>query len=345
MILNELTIDACRGMNGVKLVQLAPISLVVGANNAGKSSVLEAAALLLRPFDPAQWVQVARQRDLDMPLVDGLWSLFPSDSPLQVDDGPKQTKPLKIEGMLQGQERKLVASGLASLSWGSEESEDLTLRVESRVNHAENPTAIHTMEFRRETPAQYSDKVHFFRSFTVTPATHRSTRQLVEHLSKVVDEGKKELAVELLSLFDEKVKGLDISASRGRDGVRVTHGDRGVVDLASFGDGMRRSAALALALVRSQGGLLLVDEIEAGIHPRILGQVFSKLIQAAKTAEVQILATTHSLEAIDSLIGSCRNFADNMATFYLHKRDKQIVVHRYDLENLIELRESGTDLR
>jgi hypothetical protein len=82
-----------------------------------------------------------------------------------------------------------------------------------------------------------------YRVFTVTPATHYSTKALVEHLSRVVDEGKKQLAVELLQVFDKDVEDLDVIASLGREAVRVTHRTRGVVDLASFGDGMRRSAA------------------------------------------------------------------------------------------------------
>lgn len=91
MVLGELEIKAFRGMRDVTLENMAPVSIALGANNAGKSSILEATALLLRPLDPAQWVQVARLRDVDMFLVDGLWSLFPSDVPLHLDDGPKQT--------------------------------------------------------------------------------------------------------------------------------------------------------------------------------------------------------------------------------------------------------------
>jgi predicted ATPase len=202
-----------------------------------------------------------------------------------------------------------------------------------------------TMKIRRELPQKNGDSPPFFRSFTITPATHRSTKHLVEYLSKAIDEGKKGLAVELLRLFDSHVEGLDISASKGRDGIRVTHALRGVVDLASFGDGMRRSAALALALVRSQGGLLLVDEIEAGIHPRLLPEILSRLIRAAQAADVQILATTHSLEAIDSLIEALGEFPNCGAAYYIKRDQKGHLICRYDQKKMIELREGGLDLR
>jgi hypothetical protein len=340
MILGDLKVTAFRGMESVHIESLAQVSIVMGANNVGKSSILEAAALLLRPFDPAQWVQVARQRDFDMPLVDGLWSLFPSGFPLQVDDGPKQTKTIEVSGEITNVRRHFSARGLATENWGTEESGELTLRVEAKVD--KHP---HTMEFRREIPAEFGEGVTFYRCFTVTPSTHRSTRIIVEHLSKVIDEGHKPLALEFLQIFDPEVAGIDISASRGRDGIRITHKARGVADLASFGDGMRRAAVLALALVRSRGGLLLVDELEAGIHPTILSKVLRRLITAADTADVQIIATTHSLEAVDALIETMQSETTQMAAYYLQRQGRQHLVCRYDRNELFKFRNAGIDLR
>jgi predicted ATPase len=320
---------------------MAPVSLVLGSNNAGKSTVLEAAALLMRPLEPTQWVQVARQRDVDAPLVDGLWSLFPSGAPLQVDDGPKQTRPLVLSGDVANEERRLAATALASLPWDAETSGDLTLRVEARVNKLRP----HTLEFRRDSFAQSGEGVTSYRCFAVTPSTHRSTRNLVEHLSKVIDIGEKPLAVELMRLFDPEVLELDISAIMGRENIKVAHKDRGIVDLASFGDGMRRAAALALALIRAKGGLLLVDELEVGFHTSVLASIFSRLFLAAQTTDVQIIATTHSLEAIDAVIEALTPQPESLAAYYLQRKENQTVAHYYDTERLVRLRETGLDLR
>jgi len=340
MILGDLDMAAFRGMAGVRLQRLAPVSVAVGANNAGKSSVLEAAALVLRPFDPGQWIQVARQRDVDMALVDGLWSLFPTGTALEVDDGPKQTKPLRLVAEVDGARRELSASGLASASVLSDAGNGVDFRIEAVADGKRAD-----MIFRRGEQTPFTNGVTHYRCFTVTPATHRSTRLLAEHLSKAVDTGDKPLALELLRLFDPEVEGIDVSVSREMEHVRVTHRTRGIVDLASFGDGMRRTVALALALVRSKGGLLLVDELEAGIHPRILPDVLARLFAAAQKADVQILATTHSLEAIDALIAAVQGAPDRAAAFYLQRQERGHAVRRYDQSELAELRDMGLDLR
>jgi predicted ATPase len=339
-ILQILSLKAYRGISGLSLEGLTPVSLVVGANNSGKSSILEAAGLLLRPPDPTQWISAVRHRDVDMSLVDGLWSLFPRGEALYPDDGPSTSEQIAISASTANGERFLEARCFASQSVGVEAA-TVSARVEVMVDGL--PAV--TMKF--PSSAAPAHQVHVYRVFTVTPATHYSTKALVEHLSRVVDEGKKKLAVELLQVFDSNVDDLDVVASLGREAVRVTHRTRGVVDLASFGDGMRRSAALALALTRAEHGVLLVDEIEAGIHHSVLRPVLSKLLEAACTSQVQILASTHSLEAVDAIIGAVedRGTHDSLSAFWVQRQDTKHEVRRYDFAKLCTFRDGGFDIR
>lgn len=340
-VLQTLSLNAYRGVSDLVLENLTPVSLVVGANNSGKSSILEAAGLFLRPPDPTQWVNAVRHRDVDMSLVDGLWSLFPSSEALHPEDGPQESALLTIEGSASGSTRRVEGRCFASQTLGTTETAELSARVEVSVNG--DPAL--TLKF--PAPAAVAHQVPMYRVFAVPPATHYSTKALVEHLSRVVDERKKQLAVELLQVFDKEVEDLDVIASLGREAVRVTHRARGVVDLASFGDGMRRSAALALALTRASQGVLLVDEIEAGIHHSALRPVLSKLLAAAATSQVQILATTHSLEAVDAIIGSIedRGTPDALSAFWVERQDGKHEVRRYDFAKLCTLREGGLDIR
>lgn len=382
-VLQKLSLMAYRGVSGLVLENLTPVSLVVGANNSGKSSILEAAGVFLRPPDPTQWVNAVRHRDVDMSLVDGLLSMFANSAPdgsgygdgrgdgsgsgsgagygdgsgdgsgsgsgAGYGDGSgdgsgagveARKRAIELLGELRGANRSVVARSWSAPRLAEDGAEQAGVRIDVSVDGAPS------IALKFPGPA-VAHQVPMYRVFTVTPATHYSTKALVEHLSRVVDEGKKQLAVELLQVFDNDVEDLDVIASLGREAVRVTHRTRGVVDLASFGDGMRRSAALALAVTRASQGVLLVDEIEAGIHHSVLRPVLSKLLAAAATSQVQILATTHSLEAVDAIIGSIedRGTPDALSAFWVQRQDGKHEVRRYDFAKLCTLREGGLDIR
>jgi energy-coupling factor transporter ATP-binding protein EcfA2 len=345
-VLEKLSLVAFRGARGLILDGLTGVNLVVGHNNIGKSSILEAAAILLRPSDPGQWVSVARHRDVDIAVVDGLWGLFPGGTAIQFEDGPGEPRSIRLDGVLAGKPRTVDVDGSALQGgWAADAETDVTLRLELRLDGA----APHTMEFhnRRTLAVPWANGVVAHRAFTITPATHRSTRTMLDHLSGVVEVGRKPLALELLRLFDPDVEDLEETSPLGRRTIRVTHGKRGIVDLSSFGDGMRRAAALAMALARAHDGVLLVDEIETGIHHRALGDVLTKLIEAATASNVQIIATTHSLEAVDATIEASERAGamGALSAYYLQRHGDQCEARRYDHKQLARFREGGLDIR
>jgi predicted ATPase len=342
-VLRSLSLGAYRGITGLELAELLPVSVVVGANNAGKSSILEAAGIALRPWDPGQWVNAVRRRDADMALVDGIWSMFPGTRALRPVDGREDSSRILLGAQLAEAARKVDAAAWATQASGGGPGASADLKVHVEVDVEGEPFV--KLEFPAATANWYPPPTH--RVFTVTPASHYSTREFVEQLSQVIDAGRKQLAVQLLRIFDAEVEDLDVIASLGREAVRVTHTGRGVVDLSSFGDGMRRAAALALALTRASRGVLLVDELEAGIHHSVLRPVLGKLLDAAAASQVQLLATTHSLEALDALVESVaeRDAADSLAAFWIQRKGGHHEVRRYGFERLLQLREGGLDIR
>ncbi|HEU4732209.1 MAG TPA: AAA family ATPase [Kofleriaceae bacterium] len=342
-VLQQLTLGAYRGISQLQLHELSAVSLVVGANNAGKTSILEAAGLVLRPADPGQWVSTLRRRDADMDLVDGIWSMFPGSEALHLDDGGQESSALTLEAILGGTQRQLHGTAVATQVTGSDGGSGLTLRMEMNVDGH-----LVGLSFAPPKAALFPGTIiKTYRTFTVTPASHYSTDIFVEQLSQVVDAGRKQLAVQMLRIFDPAVVDLDVVASLGRKAVRVTHKIRGVVDLSSFGDGMRRAAVLALALTRASGGVVLVDEIEAGIHHSLLRPSLARLLEAASESKVQILATTHSLEAIDAVIGAVedRGTPDALAAYWVQRGPTGHEVRRYDFDKLCTLRDGGLDIR
>ncbi len=108
--------------------------------------------------------------------------------------------------------------------------------------------------------------------------------------------------------------------------------------LSLFGDAMNRVAEIILKLVNSEHKILLIDEIENGIHYTNQREFWRVLFRLAVELDTQIFATTHSLEMLQAFadVGLEPNQECSSAYFELARKLKtnQIIGIRRDLETL-----------
>lgn len=88
--LDSITIHQFRGLRDLELKDLGRINLLVGINNSGKTSVLEALDIYCHPLDIRVWFSTARQREQDMRgsrtlVIDALRWLFTHNSALVIE--------------------------------------------------------------------------------------------------------------------------------------------------------------------------------------------------------------------------------------------------------------------
>lgn len=70
--------------------------------------------------------------------------------------------------------------------------------------------------------------------------------------------------------------------------------------LSNLGDGMQRMLGIALALVNAKDGILLIDEIENGLHYSVLPSLWQIIFQLAQHLNIQVFATSHSRDSIEA---------------------------------------------
>lgn len=91
-----------------------------------------------------------------------------------------------------------------------------------------------------------------------------------------------------------------------RGGLKVKlAGEDEPIPIGSLGEGTWRLLALAIALANAKDGLLLVDEIDTGLHYTVLKKMWTFVADAAQEFNVQVFATTHSSDCINSLAAVC----------------------------------------
>jgi AAA15 family ATPase/GTPase len=77
---------------------------------------------------------------------------------------------------------------------------------------------------------------------------------------------------------------------------------------AVAGAGIQRLLSILLAIHAARRGIVLVDEIENGFYHAKMMDIWKAIAEAARTENVQVFATTHSMECLRA---AHRAFSEN----------------------------------
>jgi hypothetical protein len=120
---------------------------------------------------------------------------------------------------------------------------------------------------------------------------------------------REERVIDMLRVVEPDLERITmVKAGRaGRTAAAKLQG-RSRLPLRSLGDGMNRLLEMALGLATvGEGGSFLVDEIDSGLHFTTLVEVWRLVFDAAARFDVQVLATTHSWDCIEAFQEAAAN--------------------------------------
>jgi len=378
--LDNLTIHRFRGLRDLKLQDLGQINILVGGNNSGKTSVLEAISTYCQPLDIGEWLKTAGLREIKaspkLPLNAFKW-LFP-----QKNEVPKPIlyvgeTYITGNGSFQVAESRAIYNEMELLYQSEKDIEDSAedwLEYYDDIEYKSSHGAeIELKAIFRDPPAgdasilgrEFSNKIeiwsnqrlskhdsntnHFYPKLpidTVTPVSHRQEKLESYLLSQAILRGLKNEVIQLLQIVDGEIIDLEIlSLGELRPSIYINHKLLGFSPLSAFGDGVRRLLFIALAMAKVRGGVLLIDEIETAIHTVALCSSFASIVQWCQRLDVQLFVTTHSLEAIDAMLDASDSGTD-LVLYRLEKKESQTKAIRLERERLHRLREDlGLEVR
>jgi hypothetical protein len=133
--------------------------------------------------------------------------------------------------------------------------------------------------------------------------------QLVGLWSRVALKPEEDLVLQALRFLDNDIERIATvppspysfaGASRGGFMVKKKSSEQ-PVPIGSMGDGMWRMLAMSIVITQCKGGMLLIDEIDTGLHYTVMTAMWRLIYKAAKQFDVQVFATTHSGDCVYSL--------------------------------------------
>ena len=346
-MLKSLVLHGFRAFESYELAELATVNLLVGKNNCGRTSLLEAIELLVSNGQPAVFYEVARRRGevavyrsryranashlfFGHTCVPGACFKLSSDDGrelsatiLSLDEAGEDADPWETRrnGLRQRElDEDEVTEPAYSLRIASGAArEAVTLPM------AEDGTLLH--DFRRRLSWRNG----------VSPSPVRflglesfASERMGDAWDKVLADGLEDEITEDMRLFVPEVDSIHFLTGRAGPG-GILLGLRGGgrrMPIGSYGDGLRRLLALRLALVTATDGYLLIEEIDAGLHWTVVEDVWRLLVEVADRCNVQIFATTHShdcIRGLGTLVRSRPDLAEKVSLQKVHSALDQAV--------------------
>jgi AAA15 family ATPase/GTPase len=337
----SITIENFRGISHLELTDLKDFNLIVGRNNCGKTSVLEAMFLLSGMANPGLVAS-----------VNGFRGMIPSSE----IDLSSIFKNLDFHANIQLRGRIDTESGdrrlLITQSFGYNSLFDTVQQTEIE-GRLVLPPAVNiptydnvNFDFVTHKNEEFHSTYSLKTGKTFFPENYREdllctflnpedikNADNAENMDNLIINKKVSSIITVLKLIDPAIKDI----SMGSKSIYFDIGAPRLVPINVMGDGLRKILDLLVAIAATKDGVLLIDEIENGLHYSSLSILWKAVFAACAEYNVQIIATTHSYECVENfskMYDSVKKDDDNIRLFRIDKQGENHKAYSYSADVL-----------
>src|SRR6266404_2295016 len=284
-MLKSLSISNFRLFRSLKLDTLNRVNLIAGGNNTGKTAMLEALYLLLG--DSKDFI--------------GFASAFRSNQ--GSDDFDSFWMWLSYQRKL----RKLIEIEVT-------DHEGTSYAVRQNQQTVRDSTTVLNFDFFKHGHHQFSQSVSKDRGFDsrntaradwpdlrVFSALPSSPIEDAEYFNRIAAKrGGERRVIELLQVIEPRLQDLKYLKLGSQALVYADVGMEDLIPTTQLGQAFTRLLRLFTEILLSKSKVVLIDEIENGIHYLAMQKVWKGIAAMAREEDLQYFVTTHSYECIRS---------------------------------------------
>ena len=349
-----------RGLADLRLDNFQRVNLITGMNNVGKSNLLEALFIHSGAYNPNLILTVRTLRGLDRLKVElGSWAKSPFGlsffrgnitvpiefsgedrvtghriTRLNVVKEPSELPPIPryVEELSDEVRRPGVASSAEPIQG---------LKLESEVNgNLQSWNLVLTLNQMYTVPSPSSPPFQTHYTLFLGGETE------AELYTNLVKKGKESVVLNVLKIIDPRLQSVFLlsEADKTRLWGRL---DFGTLPLLDMGGGILRLVNYAIRIANSADGVVLIDEIDNGLHYSILPQIWRFIGDLAKEFNTQVFATTHSRDCVRAAHQAFLASGDYDFSLYRLQRVTEYDVEavKYDQETLDIALDAGLEVR
>jgi energy-coupling factor transporter ATP-binding protein EcfA2 len=337
-----------RGVREGGLEGLEQVTVLVGRNGAGKSTILE--AFYLASACAAQQDAVRRVNKLDYIVSrrggrggcddarSFLWYMGDTSRPIEVR--------LRVKGV---EHRFLILNvprevRPVRLVWGDGLLVDLeTGRTSKSVEAIEARTAESITSVRGE----LAQAKRFLEGILLVDAPLSRRPDLVESYAwpRLLVRRLDKLVVEMVrEEFEPEAEGLTYAPVNGGYYLMLETA-RTAVRVDDLGDGARAALLASMLVLAYRPTILLIEEPELHMHPAGLYTYMRFLMRLSREQGFQIIASTHSIELVRIVQTLSKELNIGLSVLYLERREGRLEARSFTGEDAELLERLGIDVR
>ncbi len=351
VFISSLEIDGFRALGGLKIHGLGKVNLVTGKNNSGKSTLLEAIRILATGGSLRTLYEILNYREelastndaertylpTDLAPFCSLFTGFPglASSKHGFSISAKGTLPASISSITANINWFIRKSDPDRRTWSLEPaSGDLFDDVDGfpalDLDIAGRKRVVPLDRLSRRFPLRPEADAVPVSCVYLDPFSSRSTGEMgvlwdAIALTDVEQEIVKALKVISADIQAVSVIGSDDRGPRARTAIAKSTRYASPVPLRTFGDGVNRLFGIILSLCNARNGVLLVDEVENGLHYSVQADIWRTIFRLAKDLNVQVFATSHSWDCVRAFQEAASESPEDGVLLRLSRRDDQII--------------------
>ncbi|MDX2303212.1 MAG: ATP-binding protein [Microscillaceae bacterium] len=337
----------------LEIKSLKRVNLIVGGNNTGKSALLEALLIYSSKGDirtlnallhqRGEWLDIGAhlsKREQTNSYLENYQELFPER---KIDYGSDSS----VISVGEGEEKNFIT---LKLKYNTERV--LYYFVQGRPGADYNPTSNMAERVFSEGKENYM----LTNDIPLEPDVVSSfSQQFIqaysrpEHNHLLWDEiqltPQEDFIIEALRIIEPRIDRLAFDSVTKKAKVRL-QGESKPLTLSSMGDGINRILSIALAMVRCEGSIFLIDEFENGLHWSVQENLWKIIFKLAQELDIQVFATTHSTDTIRTLAKVTEGeYQENTKFIKLSNKKGILKAIEYDFENILIALEDDIEIR
>jgi len=172
-------------------------------------------------------------------------------------------------------------------------------------------------------------------SASFIPSVRDNQTEIISAYARIQEKDRESEVNKFISRFDDSIENVKVIGDSVQCKILTRDGGFQYRPLNEFGDGLRHYLSVIANMFAAENRYIFIDELDNGIHYTLLDQLWEIILTLSKELNVQVFATTHSKECIESYcrVAEKLNEQDVSLITLVKNREKQIkaIVRDFDM--------------